>query len=95
MNTYEEWVDVLKAYAQALGEDALHELHIHLSGIQYGPKGEREHLVLEDADLDLRAIFTALHEFGCQGRILCESPIMEDDALVMRQVWSEVSGEEE
>lgn len=95
MNTYKEWVAVLEAYAKALGEQALHALHIHLSGIQYGPKGEREHLVLEEADLDLRAIFTALNEFGCGGRILCESPIMEDDALVMRRVWSEVSGEEE
>jgi hypothetical protein len=37
----------------------------------------------------------ALHEFGCQGRILCESPIMEEDAVWCKQVWTEISGEKE
>jgi len=34
-----------------------------------------------------------LKKFGCGGRILCESPIMEEDALGMREVWGKVSGE--
>jgi len=92
MNTYEEWARVLEAYGSALGADALRRLHIHLSGIEYGPKGEKEHLVLQEADLNLKAIFQALAAFGAGGRILCESPAMEDDALYMRQTWLEVSG---
>lgn len=93
MNTYEEWARVLETYAAALGEAALKRLHVHLSGIEYGEKGEREHLPLQEADLDLAAIFRALRDFGCQGRLLCESPILEDDALYMQKVWAEVSGE--
>lgn len=93
MNTYDEWSGVLETYGQALGESALKNLHVHLSGIEYGEKGEREHLPLQESDLDLGAIFRALHAFGCQGRLLCESPVMEDDAAYMRQVWAEVSGE--
>jgi deoxyribonuclease-4 len=93
MNTYDEWAHALDRYAEALGNAALKTLHIHLSGIEYGEKGEREHLKLEDADLDLKAILRALHEFGAAGRILCESPIMEDDSLNMKQAWMEVSGE--
>jgi deoxyribonuclease-4 len=93
MNTYDEWAHALERYANTLGEAALKTLHIHLSGIEYGEKGEREHLKLEDADLDLKAILRALHEFGAAGRILCESPIMEDDSLNMKQAWIEVSGE--
>ena len=27
------------------------------------------------------------------GAYLCESPVLEEDALVARQMWSEVSGE--
>ena len=92
MNTYEEWARVLEAYGSTLGADALRRLHIHLSGIEYGPKGEKEHLVLQEADLNLKAIFQALAAFGAGGRILCESPAMEDDALYMRQTWLEVSG---
>jgi deoxyribonuclease-4 len=93
MNTYAEWSNALERYARALGEESLKNLHIHLSGIEYGEKGEREHLKLEDADLDLKAILRALHEFNAAGRILCESPIMEDDSLNMKQAWLEVSGE--
>jgi deoxyribonuclease-4 len=89
MNTYEEWAPLLEAYGQALGGDALTELHIHLSGIEYGPKGEKEHLPVEEADLDLQALFRALSDFGCRGRILCESPAMEDDALILKRRWFE------
>jgi deoxyribonuclease IV len=93
VNTYDEWANYLEMYGKALGKEALKRLHIHLSGIEYGPKGEKNHLKLEEADLDLEALFRALKSFGCAGRILCESPVMEEDALVMLKVWKEVSGE--
>lgn len=93
MNTRREWSALLEAYARALGNPALRRLHIHLSGIEYGPKGEKHHLKLKDADLDLKALFQVLHELGCAGRILCESPIMEEDALKMKRAWAKQSGE--
>lgn len=93
MNSYDEWSRLLEKYGKTLGSNALKNLHIHLSGIEYGPKGEKNHLPLSEADLDLKALFKALHEFGCGGRILCESPIMEEDALVMKKTWMKVSGE--
>jgi deoxyribonuclease IV len=95
MNTYAEWSALLKAYQKALGKKALKKLHIHLSGIEYGPKGEKNHLELAKADLNLKALFQALQDFGCGGRILCESPIMEQDALNMKQAWIKSSKEKE
>lgn len=95
MNTYDEWSHLLEKYGKALGSKALKNLHIHLSGIEYGPKGEKNHLALAEADLDLKALFKALKDFGCGGRILCESPIMEVDALTMKNAWMKVSGEKE
>jgi deoxyribonuclease-4 len=94
MNTYDEWARLLEAYGKALGDSALGQLHVHLSGIEYGPKGERNHLKLEEADLDLKALFRALFDFNCCGRILCESPIMEEDALKMQQTWIEMCNSE-
>ena len=91
MNTYQEWAALLQSYRAALGAAALQHLHVHLSGIQYGPKGEKEHLPVEEADLDLRQLFRALRDFGAGGRILCESPVMEDDALVLKRIWQEVA----
>jgi deoxyribonuclease-4 len=95
MNTYDEWSRCLESYGRALGADSLKRLHIHLSGIEYGPKGEKNHLPLADADLNLKALFKALKDFGCAGRVLCESPIMEEDALNMKKMWKKVSGEKE
>ena len=95
MNTYDEWCSVLQAYSKALGRKNLHKLHIHLSGIAYGPKGEKEHLKLSEADLDLKALMRALHDCAGGGRILCESPIMEEDALNMKKAWLKVSGEKD
>lgn len=92
MNTYEEWSKLLENYKKQLGAKALKNLHIHLSGIEYGEKGEKNHLPLAEADLDLKALFKALHDFGCAGRILCESPIMEEDAANMKKAWMKVSG---
>ena len=93
MNTRQEWSALLQVYARGLGKSALKRLHIHLSGIAYGPKGEKEHLKLKEADLDLKALLGALNDHGCAGRILCESPIMEEDALLMQKTWKRVSGE--
>jgi len=93
MNTFDEWSRLLKAYKRELGKESLKRLHIHLSGIEYGPKGEKNHLPLAKADLDLKALFRALKEHQCAGRILCESPIMEEDALNMKKAWMKVSGE--
>jgi deoxyribonuclease-4 len=93
MNSYAEWAAKLELYGQTLGESALQRLHIHLSGIEYGPKGEKNHLPVAESDLNLRDLFRALHDFKAGGRILCESPAMEEDALYMKQVWQEISGE--
>lgn len=93
MNTYAEWASVLEAYGKALGENALRSLHAHISGIVYTDKGEKEHVMLEEADLNLKDILKALKDFGCQGRMLCESPVMEEDALKIQEAWMEVSGE--
>lgn len=87
-NSYAEWQAMLAEVRAALGEAALRTLHIHLSGIAYGPKGEKHHLTLAEADLRYRDLFRALRDNQCAGRILCESPIMEDDALVMQTAWA-------
>lgn len=95
VNSYDEWCRLLQAYQKVLGKKALKRLHIHLSGIEYGPKGEKNHLPVAESDLKMNQLFKALKEFGCGGRILCESPIMEEDALNMKKAWMKVSKEKE
>jgi len=87
LNTYDEWIETFASYESILGIAALQRLHIHLSGIEYGPKGERKHLPIEESDLNLDAILQVLRKFGCAGRIVCESPILEEDANLIKTKW--------
>lgn len=93
MNTVDEWRASLEAYGKNLGQAALQNLHIHLSGIEYTPKGEKEHLPILESDFDLEALLSVLAEYECGGRIVCESPVLEEDALVIKARWQEISGE--
>jgi deoxyribonuclease-4 len=93
MNTYDEWRKVLETYGEALGPEALKNLHVHLSGIEYTPKGEKEHLPLLESDFDLDVLLKALLDFDCGGRIVCESPLLEDDALVIQEKWKDLCRE--
>lgn len=93
MNSYAEWRELLVKYREKLGTDGLQRLHCHLSGIEYGPKGERNHLMLADSDFDLEGLLQALAELGCRGRILCESPQdMDVDAQFIKTTWEDIAG---
>ncbi len=91
MNSYSEWARLLEAYGNTLGQEKLRSLHIHLSGIEYGPRGEKEHLPVLESDMDWDALFKALQDFDCGGRILCESPELENDALVLQERWAKLA----
>ncbi len=88
VNSYAEWDTLLKKLKKKLGAVALKTMHIHLSGIEYGPKGEKKHLPFADADLKYKDLFKALADHKCSGRILCESPKMEDDAMLLMKAWN-------
>jgi deoxyribonuclease-4 len=90
LNSYSEFAQVLEQIGQALGADALRHLHIHISGIAYTAKGEKHHLPFAEADFAYREFLQALADFGCAGRLLCESPAMEADALLLRQVATQI-----
>jgi deoxyribonuclease-4 len=93
LNRYEEWMEALQSMRTALGEDALRKMHIHLSGIEYTAKGERRHLPFQEADLKYDQLLRALADSGCAGRIMCESPILEQDAILLRDTWKNQTAE--
>ncbi len=87
-NTYTEFADMLAFVRRELGDEGLRTMHFHLSGIAYTPAGEREHLMLEDSDLDWRAFVQVCIDFDVQGSIVCESPTQEEDALLLQAAWA-------
>jgi deoxyribonuclease-4 len=89
-NTYDEFAQVLSRVEHKLGRRGLDDIHIHVSGIAYGPKGERHHLVLQESDFNYRALLQALRDFDVRGLIVCESPNQEDDALLLQETYREL-----
>lgn len=89
-NSLKEFEQTLKLYARALGKPALSDLHLHVSGIEYTPKGERRHLVLEESDFKYRELLKALKASGAGGVLICESPNLEEDALLLKHSYRRI-----
>lgn len=86
-NSYECYRDVLEQIEKGLGREALDNMHIHVSGINYGEKGEKNHLILEESDMKYKEMMKAWKEFNIGGIVISESPNIEEDALLMKNLW--------
>jgi deoxyribonuclease-4 len=87
-NSYQEFLGMLDQVEKKLGRRGLDNMHIHLSGIAYGNKGEIKHLMLPDSDLRYAELLKALKERKAKGVVICESvPYLEQDALLLQQTY--------
>ncbi len=91
-NSYQEFSHILDQVEKKLGRRGLDTMHIHLSGIAYGKKGEIKHLMLQDSDLRYAELLKALKERKAKGVIICESvPYLEQDALLLQQTYRDLA----
>jgi deoxyribonuclease IV len=86
-NTKEEIKSVLADIEKGLGKEALQNMHIHMAGIEYTQKGERNHVNLKESDLNFREIIKQLRDFRCKGVVISESPNIEEDAILMKNEY--------
>ncbi len=89
-NSYQECASILQQIKERLGKDALDDMHIHCSGIKYGAKGEIKHLNLEDSDLQYTELLKALKDYEVKGLLTCESPNLEEDALLLQKTYNDM-----
>jgi len=86
-NSYEEFCEILEKIEKTLGKEALKDMHMHVSGIDYGLKGEKSHLNLNESDFRYKELLKALKDFGVEGILICESPNLEEDALMLKKEY--------
>lgn len=86
-NTYDDFCKIFERIGTEIGAYALEEFHAHLAGINYGPKGEKNHIMLEESDMNYKDLLRAFKAFDVKGVLVCESPIMEDDARVLKTFY--------
>jgi deoxyribonuclease-4 len=84
---FEDYRKMLSKLEKKLGRKVLDNMHIHLSGIEYGPKGEKRHLPLEESNFKYEEILRALKEFKAKGIVVCESPELENDAVILKNTY--------
>ena len=86
-NTIGEFRSILSEIEKSLGRKGLENMHIHMSGIAYGQKGEKHHLVLKESDLNFIELIKVWKEYRIKGVVISESPNIEEDALLMKREW--------
>ena len=86
-NTYDEFCKILEDMGEKIGQHALDNFHAHIAGIEYTLKGERKHLNLEESDMNYKDLLKAMKKFDLKGAVVCESPNIEDDALLLKEYY--------
>lgn len=90
INSTKEWNELLDEYESALGKKSLSRMHLHFSGINYGPKGEKNHVPIQESDAKWKDFLKVLKKRKVGGFLVCESPLMEDDTLLLKETYDEI-----
>ena len=86
-NTYLDFHRILRKVEKRLGKPALKDIHIHISGIDYGLKGEIKHLNLAESDFRYDEWTACLRDMDVAGLVICESPGRETDAVLLKNLY--------
>ena len=63
----EEFCKILEYLGNKLGNIALNNFHGHVAGIEYSQKGEKKHLIFEEADFNYKDLLKAFKTFDVKG----------------------------
>jgi len=86
-NSYEEFCGVLDILKDGLGQKAIDNMHVHISGISSNSKGDLKHLPLDDSKFNWKDLMKALKDYNCKGYIICNGPALEKDALKLKKYY--------
>ncbi|HLI45809.1 MAG TPA: TIM barrel protein [Geobacterales bacterium] len=87
-NDSESFKEILNRVEDSLGKEALRNMHIHISGIKMDKAGT--HLNLEESDMKWREVLEVLKEYRTLGVLICESPNLEEDTLMLKKYYEEL-----
>ena len=90
-NTTAEWEELFDALENGIPKEkqVMRRMHMHVSGIEYGAKGERKHLPLAESDIEYSALMRLLKKRGVCGTLICEAPreALIDDTLLLKEAY--------
>lgn len=86
-NSYLHFHRILNKVRKKLGDHALKNLHIHISGVHFSGKGELKHIDIKESNFRYDDWIQALKDFEVAGKVICESPNLETDALMLKHLY--------
>ena len=90
INNYSSFYNIMENLENKLGKKAIKDLHGHISGIEYGKGGETKHTPLKESDFNYIDVLKVLKEFDVRGTLICESPKMEYDTILLKKEYEEI-----
>jgi deoxyribonuclease-4 len=86
--TISDFSKVVEEIENRLGKEAAENMHCHFTKIEYSDKGERRHHALEESGYgpSFEMFAKVISEFRLKPVIICESPLLDVDAMRMRDI---------
>jgi len=81
---------VLEKVEGRAGTGAAKHFHCHFSGIEATGAGERKHLPISSDSPPFAPLARAWKANGWEGTVICESPLLEKDALAMQETYEKL-----
>jgi len=89
-NSSDEFRAVIKDYISVLGENSLSDMHMHITGIVFTPKGEKHHLEIRKSNFKYKDLLRVFKEFDVKGVAVAETPVLEKDTLLLKRSYRQI-----
>ncbi|MEM2099139.1 MAG: TIM barrel protein [Candidatus Bathyarchaeia archaeon] len=93
LRNIEDFRKVVANVEERLGTEAVKNMHCHFSKIEFTYKtGEKRHHILDEAAYgpDFVMFAEVIAEFGLCPVVICETPILDIDAIKMKKIFAEI-----
>ena len=87
LKTQDDYARILEKVEKPLGSASSKDFHCHFSGIEMIAAGEKRHLPIDVDSPPFEPLARAWVENGWEGKAICESPLIENDAIGMQKTY--------
>jgi len=86
--TIDDFRKVIEEIEKRLGTEAVRNMHCHFTKVEFTDKGEKCHHIMDEADYgpDFTMLAKVIAEYKLNPVIISESPILDLDAVKMRDI---------
>jgi deoxyribonuclease-4 len=95
LRTADDFRAVVEEAEKRLGAEAVRDMHCHFSKIEFTRHGERRHHTVDEEKFgpNFDAFAKVITDFKLHPIVICETPLLDVDAVKMRNVYLRAAGD--